>query len=173
MPSVKNTESLEQIKADLTDVQAVWVVDYRGLTVKESQELRRSIREAGAIMKVYKNTLMQIALKEMDMPEMDQILSGPSAFVFADGDPVASAKAIRDFAKENETLVIKGGIMDGGFVDADAVKKIASLPSREELIAKLIGSLQNPMSQIVRVLNGPVESLARTIGAIADQKNAA
>lgn len=173
MPSAKNTESLEQIKADLTDVQAVWVVDYRGLTVKESQELRRNIRESGAVMKVYKNTLMQIALKEMDMPEMDQILSGPSAFVFADGDPVASAKAIRDFAKENETLVIKGGIMDGGFVDADAVKKIASLPSREELIAKLIGSLQNPMSQIVRVLNGPVESLARTIGAIADQKNAA
>ena len=173
MPSVKNTEALEQIKADLTDVQAVWVVDYRGLTVKESQELRRSIRESGAIMKVYKNTLMQIALKEMDMPEMDQILSGPSAFIFAEGDPVASAKAIRDFAKENETLVIKGGIMDGGFVDADAVKKIASLPSREELIAKLIGSLQNPMSQIVRVLNAPVEQLARTIDAIADQKNAA
>lgn len=173
MPSAKNTEALEQIKADLTDVQAVWVVDYRGLTVKESQELRRSIRESGAIMKVYKNTLMQIALKEMEMPEMDQVLSGPSAFIFADGDPVASAKTIRDFAKKNETLVIKGGIMDGGFVDADAVQKIASLPSREELIAKLLGSLQNPMSQIVRVLNGPAEKLARTIGAIADQKNAA
>ena len=173
MPSAKNTEALEQIKADLTDVQAVWVVDYRGLTVKESQELRRSIRESGAIMKVYKNTLMQIALKEMEMPEMDQVLSGPSAFIFADGDPVASAKTIRDFAKKNETLVIKGGIMDGGFVDADAVQKIASLPSREELIAKLLGSLQNPMSQIVRVLNGPAGQLARTIGAIADQKNAA
>lgn len=173
MPSAKNTETLEQIKADLTDVQAVWVVDYRGLTVKESQGLRRNIREAGAVMKVYKNTLMQIALKEMDMPEMDQVLSGPSAFIFADGDPVASAKALRDFAKENETLEIKGGIMDGAFVDADAVQKIASLPSREELIAKLLGSLQNPMSQIVRVLNGPAEKLARTIGAIADQKNAA
>ena len=173
MPSAKNTEALEQIKADLTDVQAVWVVDYRGLTVKESQELRRSIRESGAIMKVYKNTLMQIALKEMEMPEMDQVLSGPSAFIFADGDPVASAKTIRDFAKKNETLVIKCGIMDGGFVDADAVQKIASLPSRAELIAKLLGSLQNPMSQIVRVLNGPAEQLARTIGAIADQKNAA
>lgn len=173
MPSAKNTETLEQIKSDLADVQAVWVVDYRGLTVKESQGLRRNIREAGAVMKVYKNTLMQIALKEMDMPEMDQVLSGPSAFVFADGDPVASAKALRDFAKENETLEIKGGIMDGAFVDADAVQKIASLPSREELIAKLLGSLQNPMSQIVRVLNGPAEKLARTIGAIADQKNAA
>lgn len=173
MPSVKNTEALEQIKADLADVQAVWVVDYRGLTVKESQELRRNIREADAVMKVYKNTLMQIALKEADMPDMDQVLSGPSAFVFADGDPVASAKALRDFAKDNEKLVIKGGIMDGAFVDAEAVEKIASLPSREELIAKLLGSLQNPMSQIVRVLNGPAEALARAIGAIADQKNAA
>ena len=163
----------KQIKEDLADVQAVWVVDYRGLTVKEAQELRRNIREAGAVMKVYKNTLMHIALKELDMADMDEILSGPSAFVFADGDPVASAKALRDFSKDNETLVIKGGIMDGKFVDAEAVKKIAALPSREELIAKLLGSLQNPMSQIVRVLNAPLEQVARTIGAIADQKNAA
>ena len=170
MPSTKNVDALAQIKEDLADVQAVWVVDYRGLTVKEAQELRRNIREAGAVMKVYKNTLMHIALKELDM---DEILSGPSAFVFADGDPVASAKALRDFSKDNETLVIKGGIMDGKFVDAEAVKKIAALPSREELIAKLLGSLQNPMSQVVRVLNAPLEQVARTIGAIADQKNAA
>ena len=173
MPSIKNVDALAQIKEDLADVQAVWVVDYRGLTVKEAQELRRNIREAGAVMKVYKNTLMHIALKELDMADMDEILSGPSAFVFADGDPVASAKALRDFSKDNETLVIKGGIMDGKFVDAVAVKKIAALPSREELIAKLLGSLQNPMSQIVRVLNAPLEQVARTIGAIADQKNAA
>lgn len=144
MPSTKNVDALAQIKEDLADVQAVWVVDYRGLTVKEAQELRRNIREAGAVMKVYKNTLMHIALKELDMADMDEILSGPSAFVFADGDPVASAKALRDFSKDNETLVIKGGIMDGKFVDAEAVKKIAALPSREELIAKLLGSLQNP-----------------------------
>lgn len=173
MPSVKNTEALQEIKSDLTDVQAVWVVDYRGLTVKQSQELRRSIREAGADMKVYKNTLMELALKEMDLPEMGEVLSGPSAFVFADGDPVASAKALRDFAKTNENLSIKGGIMDGRFVDADAVIKIANLPSREELIAKLLGTLQNPMSQVVRVLNGPMEAFARTVSAIADQKNAA
>lgn len=113
MPSTKNVDALAQIKEDLADVQAVWVVDYRGLTVKEAQELRRNIREAGAVMKVYKNTLMHIALKELDMADMDEILSGPSAFVFADGDPVASAKALRDFSKDNETLVIKGGIMDG------------------------------------------------------------
>ena len=101
MPSTKNVDALAQIKEDLADVQAVWVVDYRGLTVKEAQELRRNIREAGAVMKVYKNTLMHIALKELDMADMDEILSGPSAFVFADGDPVASAKALRDFSKDN------------------------------------------------------------------------
>lgn len=173
MPSVQNTERLDVIKSDLADITAMWVVDYRGLTVKESQQLRRNIREAGAIMKVHKNTLVQLALKELDMPNVDEILSGPSAFVFAEGDPVASAKAIKDFAKGNENLVIKGGIMDGAFVDAEAVEKIAALPSREELIAKLLGSLQNPLTQTVRVLNGPMEAFARCVNAIAEQKPAA
>ena len=173
MPSVQNTERLEVIKHDLEDIQAVWVVDYRGLTVKESEELRNSIREAGATMKVHKNTLVRLALKEMDMSSLDEILSGPSAFVFAAGDPVASAKALKDFAKKNENLVIKGGIMDGAFVDAEAVEKIAALPSREELIAKLLGSLQNPMVKTVRVLNGPMEAFARCVSQIAEQKDAA
>ena len=170
MPSVQNTERLAEIKQDLTDIQAMWVVDYRGLTV---EQLRNSIREAGAIMKVHKNKLVRLALKELDMPEMDEVLAGPSAFVFAEGDPVASAKALKDFAKANENLVIKGGIMDGAFVDAEAVEKIAALPSREELIAKLLGSRQNPMVKTVRVLNGPMEAFARCVQAIADQKDAA
>lgn len=173
MPSVQNTEKLEAIKQDLADVQAVWVVDYRGLTVKQSEQLRGSIREAEATMKVYKNKLVRLALKELDMPNLDEVLSGPSAFVFAAGDPVASAKALKDFAKSNENLVIKGGIMDGAFVDAEAVEKIAALPSREELIAKLLGTLQNPMVKTVRVLNGPMEAFARCVSAIADQKDAA
>ena len=155
MPSVQNTERLAEIKEDLTDIQAMWVVDYRGLTVKQSEQLRNSIREAGAIMKVHKNKLVRLALKELDMPEMDEVLAGPSAFVFAEGDPVASAKALKDFAK------------------AKAVEKIAALPSREELIAKLLGSLQNPMVKTVRVLNGPMEAFARCVSAIADQKDAA
>ncbi len=173
MPSVQNTEKLEAIKQDLADVQAVWVVDYRGLTVKQSEQLRGNIREAEATMKVYKNKLVRLALKELDMPNLDEVLSGPSAFVFAAGDPVASAKALKDFAKSNENLVIKGGIMDGAFVDAEAVEKIAALPSREELIAKLLGTLQNPMVKTVRVLNGPMEAFARCVSAIADQKDAA
>lgn len=169
MPNAQNTEMLANIKSDLENAKAMWVVDYRGLTVKEIQQLRRDIREAGASMKVYKNTIMHIALAEMDGPNMDEILAGPSAFVIADEDPVASAKAIKTFAASNENLVIKGGMMDGAYVDADQVKAIASLPSREELIAKLLGTINNPLVQTVRVLNAPMEALARTISAIAEK----
>lgn len=173
MPNTQNQETLGKIKEDLGKVNAMWVVDYRGLTVKEIQELRTSIREAEAGMKVYKNTLMHIALQELELPNLDALLEGPSAFVFAGEDPVASAKALKDFAKKNQNLVIKGGMMDGLFVDAAQVEAIASLPSREELIAKLLGTISNPLVKTVRVLNGTMEAFARCVSAIADQKNAA
>ena len=116
MPNVRNQEMMENIKADLADVQAMWVIDACGLTVKEVEALRRSIRESGAIMKVYKNTIMRIALKELELPEMDSILEGPSAFVFCEGDVAAAAKAVTEFAKSNDNLTVKGGMMDAKFV---------------------------------------------------------
>ncbi len=173
MANAQNTEMLEAVKADLTDLSAMWVVDYRGLTVKEIQALRRSIREAGATMTVYKNTIMHIGLEQAGLPAIDDVLAGPSAFVFSGEDPVASAKALKDFAKTNNKLEIKGGIMDGQAVDAEQVNAIASLPSREELIAKLLGTISNPLVKTVRVLNGPMEAFARCVSAIADQKDAA
>ena len=173
MPNVQNQETLAQIKEDLQDVTAMWVVDYRGLSVKEIQGLRRAIREADASMKVYKNTLVRLALAEMELPNLDEVLSGPSAFVFCPNDPVASAKTLKDFAKQNKNLEVKGGMMDGQFLDAAKVDAVASLPSREELIAKLLGTISNPLVKTVRVLNGPMEAFARCVSAIADQKNAA
>ncbi|MEG1560949.1 MAG: 50S ribosomal protein L10 [Raoultibacter sp.] len=173
MPNAQNKESLVKIKESLENVGAVWVVDYRGLTVKDIQTLRNNMHEAEADMKVYKNTLMHIALEEMELPNLDSVLEGPSAFVFAGEDPVASAKALKDFSKANPNLVIKGGMMDGRFVDAAQVEAIAALPSREELIAKLLGTISNPMVKTVRVLNGPMEAFARCVSAIAEQKNAA
>ena len=128
MPNVKNQETLAKIKEELSATQAVWIVDYRGLTVKEIQELRRNVRETGAQMKVYKNTLMHLALSESDLPTMDDMLEGPSAFVFSTDDPAASAKALKNFAKSNENLSIKGGMMDGVAYDAAQVEAIASLP---------------------------------------------
>lgn len=173
MPNVHNVETLGLIKEELKDVNAMWVVDYRGLTVKQIQELRNSVREAGASMKVYKNTLMHIALDELELPNMDTILEGPSAFVFAGEDPVASAKALKDFTKVSKDLEIKGGMMDGKFVDAGQVEAIASLPSREGLIAMLLGTISNPLVQTVRVLNAPMEAFARCVNQIAEQKPAA
>ena len=116
MPNKQNVETLATIKEELKDVSAMWIVDYRGLTVKEIQELRRNIRESGAKMTVWKNTIMKLAMDELKLPDLGEILTGPSAFVVAPEDPVGSAKAIRDFAKKNEALEIKGGIMDGEFV---------------------------------------------------------
>lgn len=173
MPNTKNQETLAKIKEELGGVQAMWVVDYRGVTVKEAHTLRQSVREAQASMKVYKNTLMRLALSELGLPEMGEVLEGPSAFVFCGEDPVASAKALKDFAKENKNLTIKGGIMDGAFVDEAQVNAIAALPSREELIAKILGTISNPLTQTVRVLNGPMEAFARCVSQIAEQKPAA
>ncbi|MDO4841280.1 MAG: 50S ribosomal protein L10 [Phoenicibacter congonensis] len=167
MPNAANKEQLAEIKELLDGTGAVWVVDYRGLSVKEIQQLRRDIRANEGQMFVLKNTLMHIALEELEMPSMDEILSGPSAFVFTGEDPVASAKAIKNFAKGNDKLVIKGGIMDGQFQDAAAVQAIADLPSREELIAKLLGTINNPMAKTVRTLNAILEAPVRAISEIA------
>lgn len=172
MPNATKELQVARIKDEIAASDAVWVVDYRGLTVKQSEALRGVIREQGAAMKVYKNSLTERAFDALDLPSMGEILEGPSAFVFVTGDPVASAKAIKTFAKSNETLEVKGGILDGKVISADQLKAIADLPSREELLAKLLGSIQNLMVKVVRVLNGPAEKFVRTLAAIAEEKAA-
>lgn len=173
MPNVKNQETLAKIKEELSEANALWVVDYRGLTVKEIQELRRNVREAGAQMKVYKNTLMHLALSESDLPTMDDMLEGPSAFVFSADDPAASAKALKNFAKSNENLSIKGGMMDGVTYDAAQVEAIASLPSREELMGQIAGMISGVARGLATTINGVPSGLAQSIRQVAEQKPAA
>ena len=172
MPNARNQEMMESVKADLANAQAVWVVDACGLTVKETQELRRSIREAGATMKVYKNTIMRIALKDMELANMDSILEGPSAFVFCEGDVAAAAKAITEFAKTNKTLEVKGGMMEGTFVDAAQVADIASLPSKDVLLAQIAGAISGVARGLAVTVNGVPSGLARALQQLADQKAA-
>ena len=172
MPNARNLEMMENIKADLEGVSAVWVVDACGLTVKEVEGLRRSIREAGAIMKVYKNTIMQKTLAELDMVNMDEILAGPSAFVFCGGDVAAAAKAVTEFAKENDKLEVKGGMMDNTFVSAEEIKAIASLPSKEVLLAQIAGAISGVARGLAVSINGIPSGLARAIQQVADQKAA-
>jgi large subunit ribosomal protein L10 len=170
MPTAQKSAQVEEIKERLTSSAAVILTDYRGLTVKEMQALRTKLREAGGEVKVYKNTLTELALRELALPEMDELLQGPTLFTFAVGDPVAPAKALVDFAKDHKQLELKGGFIERHVVGADSIKALASLPSREQLVATLLGTMNNPMSQFVRVLNGPAAAFARVLNAIAEQK---
>ena len=173
MPNAKNVATLAKIKEELEGASAVWVVDACGLTVKESQTLRRSIREAGGHMTVYKNTLMHRALADAELPTLDDVLEGPSAFVFAGDDIAATAKAVKNFAKTNETLEIKGGLMEGAAVSAAEVEAIASLPSREELYAKIAGAISGVARGLAVALNGVPSGLAQATQQVANQKEAA
>ncbi len=173
MPNARNMEMMENIKADLEGVSAVWVVDACGLTVKDTEALRRAIRESGAIMKVYKNTIMKKALAELDLVNMDEILEGPSAFVFCGDDVASAAKAVTEFAKENEKLEVKGGMMDNAFVNADEIKAIASLPSKDVLLAQIAGAISGVARGLAVSINGIPSGLARSIQQVADQKSAA
>ncbi|MCI8425869.1 MAG: 50S ribosomal protein L10 [Adlercreutzia sp.] len=173
MPNAQNKEMLAAIKEDLDGVSAMWVVDYRGLTVKEMQQLRRDIRETGSILKVYKNTLVRLALSEAELPTLDDLLEGPSAFVFAGADVAASAKAVKTFAKANENLEIKGGLMEGAAVSAAEVEAIASLPSREELMAQIAGAISGVARGLATAINGVPRGMAQVVKAVADQKEAA
>ena len=172
MPNKQNVETLATIKEELKDISAMWIVDYRGLTVKEIQELRRNIRESGAKMTVWKNTIMKLAMDELKLPDLGEVLTGPSAFVVAPEDPVGSAKAIRDFAKKNEALEIKGGIMDGEFVDVDGVKAVAALPSREEVYAQIASMISGVARGLATAINGVPRGIAQTVSAVAEQKPA-
>lgn len=173
MPTATKKGLVAEIKDRFNDAGAVIMIDYRGLTVKQMQALRAKLRETGSEVKIYKNSLTEIAIRELALPSMDDYLAGPTAFVFIPDDAVAPAKALTAFAKENQALELKGGFVQNQVVDADGVKAIATLPSTEELIAQLLGTMQNPIVGFARVLNGPVEAFARTVQAAADQKAAA
>lgn len=173
MPNQKNQDTVAQIKEELAEISAMWIVDYRGLTVKEIQELRRNVRGAGASMKVYKNTLMHLALSESELPTMDDLLEGPSAFILAESDPAAAAKVIKNFAKSNENLTIKGGMMDGQAYDAAQVEAIASLPSKEELMGQIAGAIAGVARGLATTINGVPRGLAQALSQVSEQKPAA
>jgi len=173
MPTQLKEQTVAEIKERFANATAVILVDYRGLTVKELQQLRGKLRESGSELRVYKNTLTEIAMRELAMPDLGSLLEGPSAFTFTYGDPVAPAKALVAYQKDHKALELKGGFIERSVVNAEGVKSLASLPSREELVAKLLGTMQNPVGGFVRVLAGPAGAFARVVKAIADQKAAA
>lgn len=166
-------EVVSEIKNRLDSSEAVLLVDYRGLSVKELGMLRKNLRDLDSSMTVYKNTLTEIALRELALPSLGDLLEGPTAFVFVEGDPVAPAKALTSFAKEHKALELKGALLGKSVLDKDGLVAVSKLPSREELVAKLLGTLQNPMRGFVTVAAGPARGLVTALDALAGQKAAA
>ena len=149
---------VEEISGAIKDAASVVVVDYRGLTVAEDTQLRKQLREAGVSYKVYKNTLVSRAVEGTEFEGLREVLEGPSAFAISADDATAPARILAKFAKTAPKLEIKAGVVEGTFYDADGMKAIASVPSREELLSKLLGSLQSPIANLARVLNQIAEN---------------
>lgn len=171
MPNKNNVAMLEKVSESLDNSKGVFVIDYRGLSVKETQGLRRALTEAGAHMKVYKNNIVKLALKNADLPEVDGLV-GTCAYVFYENDPVEAAKAIKTQSEALKKIEWIGAIADGQALSAEEAKAYADLPSREELLAKLVYVVASPLSGIAQVCAGPARGLATALQAVADQKAA-
>ena len=160
---------VEEISAHIKDAQSVVLVDYRGLTVEQDTQLRKQLREAGVTYKVYKNTMMNFAFKGTDFEALAPYLEGPSAVAISTTDATAPARILCKFAKEAPKLEVKGGVVEGIAYDANGIGEIAKIPSREELLSKLLGSIQSPITNFARVMN----QLAEKGGASACEAPAA
>ena len=144
---------VQEISDQIKEAQSVVVVDYRGLTVAEDTQLRKQLREAGVTYKVYKNTLVNFAIQGTEFESLSSSLEGPSAFAISTADATAPARIIAKFAKTSPALEMKAGVVAGTFYDAEGMKVIATIPSREELLSKFLGSIQSPITNFARVLN--------------------
>lgn len=174
MPSNRILEQKKQVVAGLTEkvkaAQAIVLADYRGLTVEQDTEMRNALRAAGVEYRVVKNTLTSFAMKENGLEGLDPYLNGPTAMALSSTDAVAPAKVLSEFAKKFEKLELKVGVVEGKVIDIDGIKALAELPSREVLIAKVLGGFNAPISGFVNVLNGNMRGLVVALNAIAEQK---
>lgn len=169
MPNLKNQQSLSEIKEKLEKAQAVFLVDYTGLTHIQLEEFRRELSVAKAEAAILKNTLVDIAFKEKNIDASEQ-LKGPHAVIFANEDPIASAKVILAFNKKYQLPVIKFGIFENNIIDEGKITQLSTIPSKEILIAKFLGLLNSPIVSLVYDLNYNVQKLAQLLKAIEEKK---
>ena len=162
-----------EIKELLTSSKCTVLVDFCGLTVAQDTALRRKMREAGVTYIVVKNTLLRIAAQEAGIEGLEPVLEKNTAIAVAPEDPVAVAKIICDFAKENKALVVKAGVLDGKVIDDAAIKALAELPPKEVLVAKMLGSMNAPISGFVNVLQGTIRKVVYALDDIREQKESA
>ena len=143
---------VDEIAASLNGAQGVVLVDYRGLTVEQDTQLRKQLREAGVVYKVYKNTLVKRAIAGTEFEPMTEQLEGPTAIAISKEDATAPARILANFAKTADALELKCGVVEGTYYDINSIQTIATIPSREELLSKLLGSMQSPITNFARVI---------------------
>ncbi|WP_459616283.1 50S ribosomal protein L10 [Bordetella sp. 2513F-2] len=163
---------IEEVSAQVAKAQSIVIAEYRGLDVASVTVLRKTARESGVYLRVLKNTLARRAVAGTAFEPLAEQLTGPLIYGISD-DPVAAAKVLAGFAKSNDKLVIKGGSLPNSLLSQEGVKALATMPSREELLSKLLGTMQAPIAQFVRTLNEVPTKFARGLAAVRDQKAAA
>jgi large subunit ribosomal protein L10 len=162
--------AIAEIAADIESSQAVFAVDYRGISVPQAAELRAKLREADAVFRVVKNSLTERAADQTGAEDLKPLLQGPTALTFVRGDAALAAKAIADYARLTQLLPFKGGVMDGAALDPDQLRAISRLPSREVLYGQLVGVVASPISGLVRTLGALVGGLAVALGQVREKK---
>jgi len=162
-----------ELKQKLSSAKGAVLTDYRGLTVAQDTKLRRKLREASVEYRVVKNTMTRLAASELGISDLNQFLEGPTAIAFSEVDPVAPAKVISQFSKDNKILEIKAGLVEGKVIDVEGVKALASLPPREVLLAQLCGTMQAPIVGMVNVLQGNIRNLVYALEAVRKSKESA
>ena len=171
MERAEKREFVTSMKETLSGAGSIVVAHYAGLSVADMTEFRSGMREAGGTVKVAKNRLVKLALEGTDAEHMSDLFSGPTLIAFSD-DPVAAPKAAVDYAKKNDKLVILGGAMGATNLDANGVKSLASMPSLDELRAKIVGMVNTPAQRIAMVTSAPAGQVARVIGAYSSKEAA-
>ncbi|HEY1729920.1 MAG TPA: 50S ribosomal protein L10 [Candidatus Baltobacteraceae bacterium] len=173
MPTAKKDATIEELRKRIASAQNLFLTDFVGLTVEEITKLRGELRKDGTTYAVVKNTLFKRAAGDELAAKLDAFLAGPTAIVFGGPDPVAPAKALKAFSDATKPVTVKVAYIDGQIVDAKQVATLASLPSKTELLARLVGSLASPMRGLVTVLSGNQSGLVRVLNAIREKKSAA
>jgi large subunit ribosomal protein L10 len=168
-PRPEKVAVVDEVRERFSASSGALLTEYRGLTVDQMSTLRRSLREAGGSYKIYKNSLVRFAARDLGL-ELDELLTGPTAIAFVDGDPVNVAKALRDFARTNEHLIVKGGMLGDKLLSAAEAKALADVAPREELLARLAGAMAAPMQQFAGLLQAIPRSFAYGLAALIDQQ---
>src|SRR3954452_1792485 len=171
-PRPEKVAVVTEVRERFESADAALLTEYRGLNVKALADLRRQLRPTGGEYKVYKNTLVRFAARDLGADDLEALLTGPTAITFVKGDAAAAAKTLRDYARGNQSLVVKGGLLGGKVLTASEVQALADLPSRDVLLAQLAGAFQAPLAKLAGLLQALPRNFAYGLKALIDQSGA-